>query len=82
MEITVKRMTRNIKPFLKYYKKPIIMLAILAVTILMIVKASEVTHRNVTARSQGFIESTMAVTTLKGKMHTQLSMRCFTVIRD
>lgn len=67
MEITVKRMTRNIKPFLKYYKKPIIMLAILTVTILTIVKASEVTHRNVTIRSQGFIESTMAVTTLKGK---------------
>lgn len=66
MEIAVNRMTRNIKPFLRYYKKVIIMASLMIMTIFMIAATAKASHRNV-ERSQGLIEGTMAVTTLKGK---------------
>ena len=67
MEKTVARMTRNIRPFLKYYKKAIIMTAVMMLSLITIIKVSQISRRNVINSSQWIIEDTMAVTTLKGK---------------
>lgn len=67
MEKTISRMTRNVKPFLRYYRKAIIMLTVLLVTIFSIMKVAEINHRTIEYKSRGFIESTMAASTLKGK---------------
>lgn len=66
MEIAVKNMTRNIKPFLRYYRKAIIMISVMLLTVLAISIASDITHKSVESR-QGIVEGTMAVVTKTGK---------------